>query len=43
MALLNLFDGKKLTSSGLDYLKIYGANIHDQNKISKDSYINRIE
>ena len=41
-ALIEFYDGQKLTDSGLDYLYIYIANIHNENNISKTSNEERI-
>lgn len=42
-ALLNFWVGEPLTESGLFYLKIYGANNHNQSNISKSSFLDRIK
>lgn len=41
-ALLEFFDGEPINEKGKYYLYIYGANNHNMNKISKASYIDRI-
>ena len=41
-SLLEFWDGEILNDSGLNYLYISGANNHNQNNISKKSYIDRI-
>jgi hypothetical protein len=43
LSLLNFWKGEKINDEGKFYLYIYGANSHDQNKISKASYKDRIE
>lgn len=40
-ALLNFWEGKPLTESGKYYLYIHGANNHNENGISKQSFENR--
>jgi DNA-directed RNA polymerase, mitochondrial len=43
LSLLNFWIGQILNSKGKDYLYIYGANIHNENSISKKSFQKRIE
>jgi DNA-directed RNA polymerase len=40
--LLNFWEGEPLSSEGKNYLYIYGANNHNENSISKESYLDRI-
>jgi len=42
-ALVNFYEGDKLTNIGKDYLYIYGANNHNENNINKSSYNDRIK
>lgn len=42
-ALINLWDGQILTDSGKYHLYIHGANNHNENNISKESFDNRVE
>lgn len=42
LSLLNFWEGEKLNEEGKFYLYIYGANSHNQNKISKASFKDRI-
>lgn len=42
-SLLNFWEGESLTKKGLEYLYIYGANNHNENIISKDSFNARIQ
>jgi hypothetical protein len=42
-ALVNFFEGEPITSNGKLYLYIYGANSHDENKISKASFTDRLK
>lgn len=41
-ALINFHIGESINEDGRYYLKIFGANNHNQNNISKESYITRI-
>lgn len=41
-ALLNFWEGQTITNEGKVYLYIYGANNHNENKISKASYSDRL-
>lgn len=43
VSLLEFLKGEPLTDNGLYYLKIYGANIYNENNISKSSYDDRIK
>lgn len=43
LSLLNFWEGEKVNEEGKFYLYIYGANSHDQNKISKASFKDRID
>lgn len=42
-ALLNFWEGQILTESGKYHLYIHGANNHNENNISKESFDNRVE
>ena len=42
-SLLNFWDGYSLTESGKYHLYIHGANNHNENNISKESFDNRVE
>jgi DNA-directed RNA polymerase len=42
-ALLNFWEGKSLTETGKYHLYIHGANNHNENNISKDSFENRVQ
>lgn len=41
-SLLEFYDGEVLTEKGKQWLYIYGANLYNENKMSKSSYENRI-
>jgi len=43
LSLLEFWDGFPLTESGIENLYVYGANVYNENNISKDSYLNRIK
>jgi hypothetical protein len=43
LALLNFWEGEEINDEGRYYLYIYGANSHDQNKISKASLKDRVK
>ena len=43
LSLLEFAEGKPLTMNGLNSLYIYGANLYNENNISKASFSNRIE
>jgi DNA-directed RNA polymerase len=43
LALLNLYKGEKLTSEGLKFFYIYGANCYNENSIQKRPFCERIE
>jgi DNA-directed RNA polymerase len=43
LSLLQFYDGEPLTDTGLNYLYIYGANLYNENKMSKATYDKRIE
>nr|YP_025889.1 DNA-dependent RNA polymerase [Moniliophthora perniciosa]AAQ74287.1 DNA-dependent RNA polymerase [Moniliophthora perniciosa] len=43
LSLLNFWEGEKVNEEGKFYLYIYGANSHNQNKISKASFKDRID
>lgn len=43
LALLNFYEGEILTERGINYLRIYGANLYDENNISKAPYSKRIQ
>lgn len=42
LALLEFNEGQIINEKGLYFLKIYGANVHNENKISRASYSDRI-
>jgi len=42
-ALLRLWEGDKLSESGLRYLYIYGANVYNEENLNKKSYDERVE
>jgi len=42
-ALINFYEGQTLTETGKYYFYIYGANNHNANNISKESFLNRIQ
>jgi DNA-dependent RNA polymerase len=42
LALLQFWEGEKLTELGKKYLYIYGANLHNENNISKSTFSDRI-
>jgi DNA-directed RNA polymerase len=41
-ALINFYRWEKINESGKDYLYIHGANNHNQNNISKQTFCDRI-
>jgi hypothetical protein len=41
-ALLNFYEGEKITQSGLEYLYVFGANNHNERDIKKRKYADRI-
>jgi len=43
LALLQFDEGQIISNSGLYFFKVYGANLHDENKISRASYKDRIK
>jgi len=43
LALLQFDKGQYISNSGLYFFKVYGANLHDENKISRASYRDRIK
>ena len=43
LALLQFDEGKIISKSGEYFFKVYGANLHDENKISRASYKDRIK
>jgi DNA-directed RNA polymerase len=43
LALIQFEEGQVLSEWGIHYLKIFGANLHDENKISRASYSERIQ
>ena len=43
LALLQFDVGEYISNSGLYFFKVYGANLHDENKISRASYKDRIK
>jgi len=43
LSLLQFAEGQIVSNSGLYFLKVYGANLHDENKISRASYKDRIK
>ena len=43
LSLINFYEGEKITHLGEYYFKIYGANLYDENKISRASYSDRIK
>lgn len=43
LGLLQFWSGEPLTEEGLKYLYIYGANLHNENSISKNTNENRIK
>lgn len=43
LSLLELYEGHQLTDEGLRYLKIYGANLFNENNTSRASYDDRIK
>lgn len=42
LSLINLYEGYPLNESGLNYLKLYGANCYDYNNLSKKSFNERL-
>ena len=36
LSLINFYDGEVLTERGFNYLCIYGANLYDENNMSKE-------
>lgn len=43
LSLINFYDGEVLTERGFHYLCIYGANLYDENNMSKEPYDKRIQ
>lgn len=43
LALIQFEEGQIISKSGLYFFKVYGANLHDENKISRASYKDRIK
>jgi len=43
LALLEFWEGDSLSTKGLDYLYIYGANTYNEDNISKSTYEKRID
>lgn len=42
-SLINFYKGEKLDQTGKIFLYIHGANNHNENQISKDTFTNRVE
>jgi DNA-directed RNA polymerase len=38
LSLINFYEGEILNERGIHYLSIYGANLYDENGMSKESY-----
>jgi len=43
LSLIQFNEGEFLNDLGLYYLKVYGANLYNENNISKESYGKRIQ